>query len=160
MWLKLTDHLWLFPAFIRSENSKDREGEKKKSPVGGTGNLLEEQRTKPVYTQLLYLAAKKPRLRENPSSHFIRKKKTRQWKDVNTMGSTFGELWLHENKPLSQRSDKHGSCEKGNCCQVRALNGNDQDLEVKEIFLWFLQCKSNSLLTKNRKWSHGKHSGP
>lgn len=55
-----------------------------------------------------------------------------------------GELWLHMNKPLSQRSNEHTSCEKENHYQVKILENND----------WETPTIADDLLVYFPLWKH------
>lgn len=55
-----------------------------------------------------------------------------------------GELWLHMNKPLSQRSNEHTSCEKENHYQVKILENNG----------WEAPTIADDLLVYFPLWKH------
>lgn len=55
-----------------------------------------------------------------------------------------GELWLHMNKPLSQRSNEHTSCEKENHYRVKILENNG----------WEAPTIADDLLVYFPLWKH------
>lgn len=135
MWLSLTDHICLFPALFQSVNT-----------LKCWGNFRQKCKEAAIIR-----GRKKPKERDcesisrtanksDPCNYSFRhlrahglgkihqvislSERRQHWKELETMEPLSGELWLHMNKPLSQRSNEHTSCEKENHYRVKILENN------------------------------------